>query len=52
MTPYLTIDTAGPVPPYEQVRVQLAELIQHGVLAPGSRLPPVRQLAADLRLAN
>ncbi|ASW56200.1 GntR family transcriptional regulator [Plantactinospora sp. KBS50] len=49
--PGLTVDTAGPVPPYEQIRAQLADLIRHGVLTPGSRLPPVRQLAADLGLA-
>lgn len=51
MTPSLTVDTASPVPPYEQVRSQLAQLIHHGVLKPGQRLPPVRQLAADLGLA-
>jgi DNA-binding transcriptional regulator YhcF (GntR family) len=49
--PTLTVDTASPVPPYEQIRAQLAQLIQHGLLAPGDRLPPVRQLAADLGLA-
>ncbi|GAB3534299.1 GntR family transcriptional regulator [Phytohabitans suffuscus] len=49
--PTLTIDTASPVPPYEQIRAQLAQLIQHQVLAPGDRLPPVRQLAGDLGLA-
>ncbi|MEK8108118.1 GntR family transcriptional regulator [Micromonospora sp. M12] len=37
--------------PYEQVRGQLAELIGDGRLPVGSRLPTVRQLAADLRLA-
>jgi GntR family transcriptional regulator len=51
MTPRLTVDTTSPVPPYEQIRSQLAELIQHGVFATGDRLPPVRQLAADLGLA-
>jgi len=51
MTSSLTVDTASPVPPYEQIRLQLAELIRHGVLPAGTRLPPVRQLAADLRLA-
>jgi DNA-binding transcriptional regulator YhcF (GntR family) len=51
MTPYLTVETASPVPPYEQVRSQLAQLIHNGVLKPGERLPPVRQLAADLGLA-
>jgi len=48
----LVVDTASPVPPYEQIRAQLTELIRHGVLAAGDRLPPVRQLAADLGLAS
>ncbi|MBO1336195.1 GntR family transcriptional regulator [Streptomyces sp. VRA16 Mangrove soil] len=46
------VDTAGPVPPYEQVRAQLADLIRAGHLAENDRLPPVRQLAADLGLAT
>jgi DNA-binding transcriptional regulator YhcF (GntR family) len=33
------------------VRAQLAELIAGGVLGPGDRLPPIRQLAADLGIA-
>lgn len=48
----LTVDTAGPVPPYEQIRAQLADFVRHGVLPPGERLPPVRQLASDLGLAT
>ncbi|WP_240136385.1 GntR family transcriptional regulator [Streptomyces sp. MUM 178J] len=40
------------VPPYEQVRAQLAELIATGGLGRGDRLPSVRQLASDLGLAN
>lgn len=47
----VTVDVLDPTPPYEQLRRQLADLIGSGVLAPGDRLPPVRQLAADLRLA-
>ena len=47
----LVIHTAGPVPPYEQIRSQLDDLIRTGGLAAGERLPPVRQLAADLGLA-
>jgi DNA-binding transcriptional regulator YhcF (GntR family) len=44
--------TAGPgSPPYEQVRQQIADLIESGALPAGSRLRPVRQLAGDLRLA-
>ena len=49
--PLLTVDTGNPTPPYEQLRRQLAELIQSAALAPGDRLPPLRQLAADLGLA-
>jgi GntR family transcriptional regulator len=46
------VDPNRPVPPYEQVRQQIADLITGGGLAAGERLPPVRQLAADLGLAN
>jgi DNA-binding transcriptional regulator YhcF (GntR family) len=49
--PALRVTTTDPTPPYEQLRRQLAELIQSGVLAAGDRLPPLRQLAADLGLA-
>ncbi len=47
----LTVALSDPTPPYEQVRRQLAGHIQAGRLAEGSRLPSVRQLAADLGLA-
>jgi DNA-binding transcriptional regulator YhcF (GntR family) len=49
--PALTVDTGDPTPPYEQLRRQLADLIESAVLHPGERLPPLRQLAADLGLA-
>ena len=49
--PSLTVVTDDPTPPYEQLRRQLAELIRYGALPTGDRLPPVRQLAADLGLA-
>ncbi|GAA2674951.1 GntR family transcriptional regulator [Actinoplanes palleronii] len=45
------MDTTSPVPPYEQIRAQLAHLITQGALPARERLPPVRQLAADLGLA-
>lgn len=48
----VTVDVLDPTPPYEQLRRQLADLIGTGVLGPGDRLPPVRQLAADLGLAT
>ncbi|HKU35912.1 MAG TPA: GntR family transcriptional regulator [Paenarthrobacter sp.] len=51
MTAGITIDLADPVPPYEQIRRQLNSLITVGALEPGSRLPTVRSLAADLGIA-
>lgn len=45
------VDTTSQVPPYEQIRAQLAALIRTGGLGEGERLPTVRQLAADLDLA-
>lgn len=47
----LRVDPADPTPPYEQLRRQFVALLETGVLAPGERLPPLRQLAADLGLA-
>lgn len=47
----LRIDLSRPVPPYEQLRAQIAGLVSAAELSPGSRLPSVRQLAGDLGLA-
>jgi DNA-binding transcriptional regulator YhcF (GntR family) len=47
----IVIDPDSAVPPYEQVRLRIAALAADGVLAAGTRLPPVRQLAAELGLA-
>jgi len=47
----LAVDPAAPEPPFEQVRAQVAAAIQSGELPPATRLPTVRQLAADLGLA-
>jgi DNA-binding transcriptional regulator YhcF (GntR family) len=47
----LTLDPAGATPPFEQVRRQLAARIHDGTLPPGTRLPTVRALAAELGLA-
>jgi len=49
--PFLTVVTDDVIPPYEQLRRQLVYLISSGALAPGQRLPPLRQLAGDLGLA-
>lgn len=51
MSPILTLHPDDPAPPYEQLRRQLAELITAGLLEPGDRLPPLRQLAGDLGVA-
>ena len=51
MTVALHIDTHDPTPPYEQLHRQLATAIAFGALEPGTRLPAVRQLAADLGVA-
>jgi DNA-binding transcriptional regulator YhcF (GntR family) len=47
----IVIDADSAVPPYEQVRMRIAELAARGVLAAGTRLPPVRRLAGELGLA-
>ncbi|MDZ5441879.1 GntR family transcriptional regulator [Micromonospora sp. 4G57] len=47
----IRIDPTSAVPPYEQVRGQLARMIGDGRLPVGTRLPAVRQLATDLGLA-
>lgn len=52
MSAELRHDPSDPTPPFEQLRRQLVELIETGALAPGERLPPVRQLAGDLGLAT
>ncbi|MFI7597919.1 GntR family transcriptional regulator [Actinoplanes sp. NPDC049681] len=49
--PTLTVSASDPTPPYEQLRRQLAALMDSGALTGGTRLPPVRQLAGDLGLA-
>jgi DNA-binding transcriptional regulator YhcF (GntR family) len=49
---FVAIDPESPVPAFEQLRVQLSGLIRTGVLAPGAKLPTVRQLAGDLELAK
>ena len=48
----ITVDPNAPEPPYEQVREQVREQVEAGALAPGTKLPTVRALAADLGLAT
>lgn len=51
MTAGITVNLGSAAPPYEQIRAQIAALIAAGTLAPGTRLPTVRSLAADLGIA-
>lgn len=48
----LSVDPFSHLPPFEQVRDQLAEAVRTRELAAGDRLPTVRKLAADLGLAS
>lgn len=47
----IVIDLETGTPPYEQVQTQISSLIAVGSLQPGTRLPTVRALAADLGVA-
>jgi DNA-binding transcriptional regulator YhcF (GntR family) len=47
----IDLDDTSSVPPYEQIRSQFAAQVANGDLQPGDRLPTVRRLAEDLRLA-
>jgi DNA-binding transcriptional regulator YhcF (GntR family) len=47
----ITIDDTSGLPPFEQVRSQLARQISDRTLAVGTRLPTVRALATELGLA-
>ncbi|NUU30311.1 GntR family transcriptional regulator [Arthrobacter sp. C9C5] len=51
MTAGISIDLRSATPPYEQIRAQIASLVAIGALPPGTRLPTVRRLAADLGIA-
>ncbi len=48
----LSVDPSRALPVYEQVREQIRRMVAAGTLAPGARLPTIRQLAADLGLAK
>ncbi len=47
----LVVDPDSAVPPYAQVRDQIATMIASGVVPVGGRLPAIRHLAADLGVA-
>ncbi len=48
----LEVVADSPVPPYEQIRQQIAAMVGGGVLPEGTRLPTIRQLARDLGVAS
>lgn len=48
----IDVDTSSPTPHYEQIRTQITRYVLTGALAPGTRLPPIRQLAGHLGLSN
>jgi DNA-binding transcriptional regulator YhcF (GntR family) len=45
------LDAGSALPPYEQLRTQIASRAASGDLPAGTRLPTVRALAAELHLA-
>ena len=48
----LRVDHATPVPPFEQIRAQLALHVAAGRLRPGDQLPSIRSLASDLDVST
>lgn len=48
--PVVRLDEASPEPKYQQILTQIKALVAAGTLPPGTLLPSVRQLAADLSI--
>jgi len=48
---YLVVDESLETPPYRQIVEQIRSAVERGELQAGMALPPVRQLAGDLRVA-
>ncbi len=48
---HFAIDAGAATPPYEQIRVQVRDVVAGGQLAAGAKLPTVRALADKLGLA-
>ena len=48
---WLRVDPGSATPLFEQLRVAVIDAVRDGRLTPGTRLPTVRQMAADVGLA-
>ena len=48
---WLQVDSASGAPLFDQVRLEVIGAVRDGRLAPGTRLPTVRELAGELGLA-
>jgi DNA-binding transcriptional regulator YhcF (GntR family) len=48
---WLSVDTQASRPLFDQLRTQIIDAVRDGRLAPGTRLPTVRELAGQLGLA-
>ena len=48
----IRLDHATPVPPFEQIRAQIALQVAAGRLTSGDRLPTIRSLALDLDVST
>lgn len=48
----IRLDHRTPVPPFEQIRAQLALHVAAGRLTPGERLPAIRSLADELDVST
>ncbi len=49
--PFVVVDAALDIAPYQQIAEQIRALIERGELVRGAALPTVRQLAGDLGVA-
>ena len=48
----IRVDAGSALPVYEQICDQVIRMVVAGTLLPGTRMPTIRQLANDLRLAK
>ena len=48
----IDLDSTSSIPPFEQIRSQVADHVTSGALQPGDRLPTVRRLAEELGVAT